>query len=62
MLRLPIDMQCLYVHLNIVEQIMEAGKSIEKAEGVDRYASMSFKNATRGGNSSVVLSCVMTVL
>ena len=42
---------------------MEAGESIEKAEvGVDRYASMSFENATRGKNSSVVLSCVLTVL
>ena len=41
---------------------MEAGESIEKAEGLDRYASMSFKNDTRGKNSSVVLSCVLTVL
>ena len=40
---------------------MEAGESIEKAEGVDRYASMSFKNTTKGINTSVVLSCVLTV-
>ena len=37
---------------------MEAGRIIEKAEGVDRYASMSFKNATRGKYSYVrVLLC-----
>ena len=41
---------------------MEAGESIKKAEGVDRYASMSFQNATRGKNSFLVLSCVLTVL
>ena len=40
---------------------MVAGKRIEKAEGVDRYASMSFKNATRGKNRSALLSCVPTV-
>ena len=38
---------------------MEACESIEKAEDVDRYASMSFKNATRG---YVALSCVLTML
>ena len=41
---------------------MEAGESSEKAEGGDRYASMSFKNAASGKKSYVVLSCVLTVL
>ena len=41
---------------------MWTGENIEKAEGVDRYASMSFKNATRGKHSYVVLSFVLTVL
>ena len=58
-----IDMQCIYVHLSIVKQIMEAGESIEKTEGVDRYAAMSFaKNTTSEKNSSFVVSCVLTVL
>ena len=41
---------------------MWTGENIEKAEGVDRYASMSFKNATRGKHSYVVLYFVLTVL
>ena len=59
---LPLDMHCFYFHLSIVKQTMEAAESIEKTEGGDRYASMSFKNATSGKNSSVLLSCVLTVL
>ena len=51
-----IDMQCIYVHLSIVKQIMEAGESIEKTEGVDRYAAMSFaKNTTSEKNSCGIL-------
>ena len=46
--RHPIDMQCLHVHLS-----MGAGERIEKAEGVDRCASMSF-NIIRG---KIVLLC-----
>ena len=53
MLRQPMDMQCLHVHLSIVYENMEACENIQKAEGVDRYASMSFKNATGGIKSYV---------
>ena len=36
---------------------MEAGESIEIAEGMDRYTSMSFKNATKGKIVLCVFLC-----
>ena len=60
MLRHPKDMQCHHVHLII--ETMEAGESIVKAEGLDSYASISFKNATRGKNKCLLLLFVLSVL
>ena len=43
------------MHISVSsKQTMEDGESIKKAEVVDRYASMSFKNATGG---KIVLLC-----
>ena len=51
MLRHPMDTQCLHVHLSI----SLAGENRQKAEGVDIYASISFKNAKRRKNCCIIL-------